>query len=355
MNKLIKAILAFALRNRIFIFFVTLLMAVGGYIAFNNISIDAFPDVTNTSVTIITQWPGRSAEEVEKFVTRPIEIAMNPAEKKTSVRSSSLFGLSVVKITFDDDVDYAFARLQINNHLADADLPEGVNPSVEPPYGPTGEIYRFTQTSNKKSPRELKTIEDWIVEREIRAVPGVADVNSFGGEVKTYQITVDPEKAVQYNVTPLQLYDAVSKSNVNVGGDVIDQGGQAYVVRGIGLLNGISDIKNIVINNIKGTPIYVKTIAEVAESSLPRLGQVGRDKDPDVVEGIVVMRKGENPSEVIKNLKLKINELNPKILPEDVKLKTFYDREELVNFATHTVLHNMMEGIIFVTVIVFLF
>ncbi len=355
MNKFIKAILSFSLGNRFFIFFVTALMAVGGYISFKNISIDAFPDVTNTSVTIISQWPGRSAEEVEKFVTRPLEIAMNPAERKTSIRSSSLFGLSVVKVTFDDDVDYAFARLQINNHIGDANLPDGVNPSIEPPYGPTGEIYRFTLASNHKSVRELKTLEDWVVEREIRAVPGVADVNSFGGEVKTYQITVDPQKALQYGVSALQLYDAVSKSNVNVGGDVIEQSGQAYVVRGIGLLNDINEIKNVVINNVKGTPIYVKTIGEVTESALPRLGQVGRDRDPDVVEGIVVMRKGENPSEVIKALKLKLHDLNTNILSDDVKIVPFYDREDLVNFATHTVLHNMFEGIIFVTVIVFLF
>jgi cobalt-zinc-cadmium resistance protein CzcA len=355
MNSFIKTVLAFALRNRFFVFFVTLLLVGAGYYSFKTISIDAFPDVTNTSVTIITQWPGRSAEEVEKFVTRPIEIAMNPAERKTSIRSSSLFGLSVVKITFDDDVDYAFARLQINNHIGDADLPDNVSPSIEPPYGPTGEIYRYTLTSNKRSVRDLKTIEDWVVDREIRSVPGVADLNSFGGEVKTYQITVNPEKALQYDVTPLELFEAVSKSNINVGGDVIEQHGQAYVVRGIGLLTNIDEIKNIVVKNVKGTPIYVKTIGEVTESSLPRLGQVGRDKDPDVVEGIVVMRKGENPSQVIKALKSKITELNTKILPEDVKLNTFYDRETLVDFATHTVLHNMMEGIIFVTVIVFLF
>ena len=355
MNKIIKGVLSFALKNRFFIFFVTLLLAVAGYLSFKNISIDAFPDVTNTSVTIITQWPGRSAEEVEKFVTRPLEIAMNPAERKTNIRSSSLFGLSVLKITFDDDVDYAFARMQINNHIGDANLPDNVNPSIEPPYGPTGEIYRYTLTSNKRSVRELKTIEDWVVDREIRAVPGIADVNSFGGEVKTYQITVDPEKALQYGITPLQLYDAVSKSNMNVGGDVIEQSGQAYVVRGIGLLNNISEIKNIVVNNVKGSPIYVKTLAEVTEGSLPRLGQVGRDRDPDVVEGIVVMRKGENPSTVIAALKEKIKELNSTILPDDVKLNTFYDRETLVDFAIHTVLHNMFEGIIFVTVIVFLF
>jgi len=355
MNRFIKNVLSFALKNRFFIFFVTLLLVGAGYYSFKTIAIDAFPDVTNTSVTIITQWPGRSAEEVEKFVTRPIEIAMNPAEKKTSIRSSSLFGLSVVKITFDDDVDYPFARLQVNNHIGDADLPDNISPSIEPPYGPTGEIYRYTLTSNKRSVKELKTIEDWVVDREIRSVPGVADLNSFGGQVKTYQITVNPQKALQYNVTPLQLFDAVSKSNVNVGGDVIDQHGQAYVVRGIGLLNNIDEIKNIVVNNIKGTPVYVKTIADVAESSLPRLGQVGRDIDPDVVEGIVVMRKGGNPSEVIKALKEKVHELNTKILPDDVKLNTFYDRETLVDFATHTVLHNMLEGIIFVTVIVFLF
>ena len=355
MNKFIKTVLAFSLKNKFFIFFVTALMAVGGYISFKNISIDAFPDVTNTSVTIITQWPGRSAEEVEKFVTRPLEIAMNPAEKKTSIRSSSLFGLSVLKVTFDDDVDYAFARLQINNHIGDANLPDGVNPSIEPPYGPTGEIYRFTLASNRRSVRELKTIQDWVVEREIKAVPGVADVNSFGGEVKTYQITVDPQKALQYGVSALELYEAVSKSNVNVGGDVIEQSGQAYVVRGIGLLNNIDEIKNVVVNNIKGTPVYVKTIAEVTEGSLPRLGQVGRDRDPDVVEGIVVMRKGENPSVVIAALKEKLHDLNTNILPDDVKIVPFYDREKLVNFATGTVLHNMFEGIIFVTIIVFLF
>nr|WP_068891653.1 CusA/CzcA family heavy metal efflux RND transporter [Pedobacter panaciterrae] len=355
MNKVIKNVLDFSLRNKFFIFFMTFLLLLGGYISFKKISIDAFPDVTNTSVTIITQWPGRSAEEVEKFVTRPLEIAMNPTEKKTTIRSSSLFGLSVVKVSFEDEVDNAFARMQINNHVGDADLPEGVKPEIQPPYGPTGEIFRYTLSSNKKSVRELKTLEEWVVEREIRSVPGVADVNSFGGETKAYQITIDPQKAVQYGVTPLEVYEAVSKSNINVGGDVIQQSGQAYVVRGIGLLNNIEEIKNIIVDNIKGTPIFVKNIAEVTESNLPPLGQVGRDRDPDVVEGIVVMRKGENPSDVIKNLKIKINELNTTILPDDVKIDAFYDRETLVDFATNTVMHNMAEGIIFVTVIVFLF
>ncbi|TZF83612.1 efflux RND transporter permease subunit [Pedobacter sp. BS3] len=355
MNKFIKAVIAFALKNKYFVFFVTGLLAILGYVSFKKISIEAYPDVTNTSVTIITQWPGRSAEEVERFVTRPIEIALNPAEKKISIRSSSLFGLSVVKIAFDDDVDYAFARVQVNNHIADADLPEGIQPEIQPNTGPTGEIYRYTLTSNKKSIRELKTLQDWVIERELLSVSGVADVVSFGGEVKTYQITVDAQKAMQYGVTPLELYEAVSKSNVNVGGDVIVQSGQAYVVRGIGVLNNISEINNIIVDNINGTPVYVSNIAEVTESSLPRLGQVGRDRDPDVLEGIVVMRKGENPSEVIRNLKEKIRQLNTHTLPDDVRIKPFYDREDLVNLASHTVIHNMLEGILFVTVIVFLF
>ena len=355
MNKFIKSIINFSLKNKYFIFFATFILVFAGYLSFKSTTIEAFPDVTNTNITIITQWPGRSAEEVEKLVTRPLEIAMNPTERRTSIRSSSLFGLSVVKITFEDDVDYQFARVQVNNHLDEADLPTGAKPEVQPPYGPTGEIFRYTLQSDKQSVRELKTLQDWVIQRELLSVPGIADVVSFGGEVKTYQITIDPQKAIQYGVTTTELFDAVSKSNVNVGGDVIDQGGQAYVVRGIGVLDNIEEIRNIIVENLNGTPVYVKTIAEVTEAALPRLGQVGRDLDPDVVEGIVVMRKGENPSEVIRNLKEKIKDINDNILPGDVKISPFYDRENLVNFATNTVMHNMMEGIIFVTLIVFLF
>lgn len=355
MNKFIKTIIGFSLKNKYFIFFATFILILAGYLSFKKTTIEAFPDVTNTNITIITQWPGRSAEEVEKFVSRPLEIAMNPTEKRTSIRSSSLFGLSIVKITFEDDVDYAAARVQVNNHIEEADLPEGLKPEVQPPYGPTGEIFRYTLKSDKKSVRELKTLQDWVIQRELLSVPGIADVVSFGGEVKTYQITVDPQKAIQYGVSATELFEAVSKSNINVGGDVIVQSGQAYVVRGIGILNNIDEIRNVVVDNFNGTPVYVKTIADVAESALPRLGQVGRDHDPDVVEGIVVMRKGENPSEVISKLKEKIKDINDNILPGDVKISPFYDREDLVNYATHTVMGNMMEGIIFVTLIVFLF
>lgn len=230
MNRFIKRILAFSLSNRYFIFFATGVLAVAGYISFKQIGVDAFPDVTNTSVTIITQWQGRSAEEVEKFVTRPIEIAMNRAQKKTHIRSSSLFGLSVVKVIFDDDVDDTFARQQINNNITSASLPDGVDPEIEPPYGPTGEIYRYTLQSSKLSVAELKTLQDWVIERNLLSVPGVADIVSFGGEVKIYQVTIDPDKAVQYDITAQEMYQALSKSNINVGGDVIVKNAQAYVV-----------------------------------------------------------------------------------------------------------------------------
>ena len=347
MNKFIKKIISFSLKNKLFIFFSALILIVWGFLAFKNIPIEAFPDVTNTQITIITQWPGRSAEEVEKYVTIPLEIAMNPVQKRTSVRSTTVFGLSVIKVIFEDDVDDAFARQQVNNLLHGVTLPDGAEPDVQPPTGPTGEIFRYTLQSSTKSARDLKTLQDWVIERQFLSVPGVGDVVSFGGEVKTFEIKVNPQKLASYDITPLDVYTAVTKSNINVGGDVIVDNSQAYVVRGIGLLNNIEEINNIIVDNINGTPILVKDVAEVNNSNLPRLGQVGRDLQSDVVEGIIVMRKGENPSEVIKKVQAKINYLNEKVLPDDVKISTFYNRDDLIDFATHTVLHNMVEGIFF--------
>ena len=355
MHKLVKSIITFSLKNRGFVIIATLITIISGIIAYLNTPIEAFPDVTNTQIIIISQWPGRSAEEVEKFVTIPLEIALNPSQKKTSIRSTSLFGLSVLKVTFDDNVDDAFARQQVNNLLRDVDLPDGVHSEIEPPYGPTGEIFRFTLTSKTLGVRQLKTIEDWVVERNLKSVPGIADVVSFGGEVKTYEIIVRPTLLTKYDITPLEVYQAVSRSNINVGGDVIQKNGQAYVVRGIGLLTSIPDIENIIVDYAEGVPVLVKNVATVKEGALPRLGQVGRDTANDVVEGIVVMRKGENPGEVIDRLNAKIEELNDKILTGDVQIKTFYNREDLIHFCTHTVIHNLLEGIIFVTIIVFLF
>lgn len=368
MLKILKSVIAFSLKRKYFILFATLVLLAGGIITFRNMPIEAFPDVTNTEVTIITQWPGRSAEEIEKFITIPIEISLNPVQRKTSLRSTSVFGLSYVKLIFEDNVTYEEARIQVNNLLANADLPSGIQPSVQPPTGPTGEIYRYSLRSKTRDVRELKTLQDWVVDRQLRSVPGVADVVSFGGETKAYEIQVDPGKLSNLGITSLDVYNAVTKSNINIGGDVINVNHQAYVVRGIGLLNDINEIKNIIIENVNGIPVLVKDVADVKLSNLPRLGHVGRtdavvdssgkrttSNEDDVVEAIVLMRKGENPSEVIKALKTRVDKVNGQVLPQDTKIVPYYNREDLIKYATGTVLHNMVEGILLVTLMVSLF
>jgi heavy metal efflux system protein len=355
MNKFISGIITFSLKNRFFIFFMTILIIAAGIWSYIKTPLEAFPDVTNTQIIIITQWNGRSAEEVERFITVPIEVVMNSVQKKSSLRSISMFGLSVTKIIFDDDVEDFFARQQVNNLLRNVKLPEDVEPDVQPPYGPTGEIFRYTVQGKNKSSIDLLTEQTWVIDRQLRSIPGVADLVAFGGADRTYEITVDPIRLAQYDINPLEVYNAVSKSNINVGGDVIEKNGQAYVVRGIGLLDNIKDIENIIVDNINGTPILVKNLASVSPSHIPRVGQAGLDENDDVVEGIVVMRKGENPREVLARVKEKVEELNEKILPRDVKMVTFYDRDNLMDFCTETISHNLIEGILLVTLIVFIF
>ena len=367
MNKLLRAIIAFSLKNRYFILFCAVLLLVSGVLTFRSMPIEAFPDVTNTEISIITQWPGRSAEEIEKFITIPIEIAMNPVQEKISLRSTSIFGLSYVKLIFDDGVMDRDARLQVNSLLANVTLPQGIQPQVQPPTGPTGEIFRYTLKSSIRDDRELKTMQDWVIDRQLRAVPGVADIVSFGGRVKTYEIKVDPSKITNLGITPLDVYSAIQKSNINIGGDFIVRNNQAYVVRGIGLLNDINEIRNIIVTNTNDIPVLVKDVADVEISSLPRLGHVGcadhidssghvtvEDQD-DVVEAIIIMRKGMNPTDVVQAVKKKIDKLNDQVLPKDTKIVPYYDRENLIHYATHTVLHNLIEGILLVTLLVSLF
>ncbi|XWW47476.1 efflux RND transporter permease subunit [Fibrella sp. USSR17] len=355
MNRFIRNVVGFSLRNRFFIFFLTAALVIAGVVSYLNTPLEAFPDVTNTQIIVVTEWNGRSAEEIERFVTMPIEVAMNSVQRKTNVRSITMFGLSIIKIIFEDDVEDFFARQQVNNQLRTISLPDGVEPDVQPPYGPTGEIFRFTLKSPTRDSRDLLTLHNWVIDRQLRSVAGVADVMAFGGRERMVEIRVNPTQLVKYDITPLEVYQAVTRSNINVGGDVIERNGQAYVVRGIGLLTSVADIENLIIEDLDGNPVLVKNVAEVAESHLPRVGQVGLNGDDDVVEGIVVMRKGENPSDVLGRVKDKIDELNTRILPSDVKMVTFYDRDNLISFCTRTVLHNLTEGIILVTVIVFLF
>ena len=354
MHKFVENIIAFALRNHVLVLFLTTILLVAGIYCFKNTPIEAYPDVTNTRVKIIAQWPGRSAEEVEKFVTLPIMQQLNTIPRKTDVRSTSLFGLSVVNVLFEDGVDDFYAQQYASNRMQDIDLPEGAELAIEPPSGATGEIFRYVLKSDLPI-REVAAINEWVVQRELLSVPGVATIASFGGEEKMFEIKVNPAELQNYDLSPLQVYEAVSRSNINVGGDMIRKGSQAYVVRGIGLLESVEDIENILIEVKGNAPIRVKQVADVSISSKPRLGQVGLNDEDDIVQGIVIMLRGQNPSEVISNLKVKINELNERILPPEVKIEPFMDREKLVNNTLSTVMKNMIEGILLVSIIVFIF
>ena len=354
MDKFVKNIISFSLKNRFFVFFTTAILIIAGIWSYLKTPLEAFPDVTNTQIIVVTQWNGRSAEEVERFVSIPIEVAMNSVQRKTSIRSISMFGLSVMKIIFEDDVEDFFARQQVNNLLRNINLPQGVEPDVQPPYGPTGEIFRYTLKSERNT-SELLAWQDWVIDRQLRAVPGVADIVSFGGARKVFEVNINPLLLSKYDITPLEVYEAISKSNINVGGDVIEKNGQAYVVRGIGLLQSIGDIENILIEDINDVPILVKNVASVRVGSIPKVGQVGLDGNDDVVEGIIVMRKGENPAQVLARVKAKIADINEKTLPSDIRMVTFYDRDKLMDYCRETVLGNLVEGILFVTLVVFIF
>lgn len=354
MHKLVENIIAFSLRNHVLVLFLTVLLFVAGIVSFLHTPIEAYPDVTNTRVRIITQWPGRSAEEVEKFVTLPVMREMNTIPRKTDVRSTSLFGLSVVTVIFEDGVDDFFAQQYSSNRMQGLSLPDGAEAGIEPPSGATGEIYRYVIKSDLPI-REVTAINQWVIERELLSVPGVASINTFGGEEKIFEIKVNPVELANYDLSLLDVYEAVSNSNINVGGDIIQKGSQAFVVRGVGLLESIADIENILIAARGNTPIRVKQVAKVSVSSKPRLGQVGLDDDDDLVQGIVVMLRGQNPGEVIKHLKEKIDELNERILPDNLQIEPFLDRTTLVNTTVNTVMKNLIEGMLLVSIVVFVF
>ncbi len=354
MQKFVKNIVTFSLRNTTFVLFAVMVLLFGGIYALKHTAIEAFPDVTNTRARIITQWPGRSAEEMEKLVTLPISKEMNSIPHKSNIRSISLFGLSVVTVQFEDEVDDFYAQQYVSNKLNGVNLPEGAEAEIEPPSGATGEIFRYVIKSDLPL-KEVTAIQDWVIERELLSVPGVADVVSFGGEEKIYEIKINPTELKNFDLSPLDVYEAVSKSNVNVGGDIIEQGNQAYVVRGVGLLDKIEDIGNITIKLNGSTPVLIKNVAEVVVSHKPRLGQVGYNQEDDLVQGIVIMLRGENPSEVIEKLRTKIEELNERTLPDNVKIETVVDRTQLVDNTVKTVSKNLVEGVLLVSLIVFIF
>ena len=352
---MLKKLVEFALRERIVVYFGTLLIIIAGIYSFTQLPIDAYPDLTNTRVQIVTQWPGRSAEELEKFVTIPLETAMNGIPHLTSIRSTSLFGLSTVYLTFDDATDDFTARTYVTQNLPNASLPDQVTPSLAPESGPTGEIYRYTLESKTRSPMQLKAIEDWVLERQWKSVPGVVDVTSFGGPTKQYEVSIDPQKLAYYGISIQQISDALAANNANAGGSLIEQGNQGYVFRGVGLFTSLQDISNVVVTSAGGVPVKIAQLGDVRIGHAVRLGKVETPTNHDAVEGIVIMRRGENASAVVKRVEEKAKELNATILPKDVKLVPYYDRAELVNLTTHTVLHNLTVGMLLVIIILFVF
>ncbi len=352
---MIRRVVSFALHQPLFIVLMAILFIGGGWAAFHNLPIEAFPDVSDIQVNVITLYPGRAPEEVEKQVTMPIETVLNGLPHLVRMFSHTQFGLSFIMLTFDERTTDTQARQQALERLATADLPQGIQPQLAPLSTAIGEIYRYTIQGAGYTTRDLRTLEDWVVERSLRTVPGIADVVPYGGLVKTYEVNPHLGRMRYYGLSLQQLYTALGRGNANVGGSKVTQGSQQYLIRGVGLLRSADEIKNIVITAHNGTPILVQDIAEVTLGNLPVEGILGQDDADDVVSGIVLMRKGENPSEVLTALKARIQLLNSSILPKGVKIVSYYDRTWLIDTTLHTVFKNLAEGAMLVTLVLLLF
>src|SRR5438045_921477 len=296
---MIKRLVAFGLNQPFFLILLAALFIAGGVAAFRSLPVEAFPDVTDTQVQVITLFPGRAAEEVEKQVTIPIEIGLSGIPHSVRLFSHTQFGLSFIAVTFDDAVDAYFSRQQVLERLRDVDLPPGVSPDLGPLATPIGEIYRYRLQGAGMSSTELRTIQDWAVARQLKTVPGVADVVTYGGFIKQYQVEPDLAKMKLYGVTLQQLFTALDRGSANAGGGYVDKGEQQYLIRGIGLLKSPEDIGNIVVAERSGTPLLVRDISTIETGGVPRQGLAGQDSDDDIITGLVLMRKGENPSEVL--------------------------------------------------------
>jgi heavy metal efflux system protein len=363
---MIRRVVDFALNNRLLVLAFALLLFAGGIVAFRDLPIEAYPDVADNYVEVITQWPGISAEQVEQQVTIPLEVVMNGIPHVVHLRSFSLFGLSDLKLIFDDESDNDWNRERVLERLSQVTLPPGVIPQMGTDWSPVGQIYFFTlhSTNPKYDPMELKSLEDWIIEKNFKAVPDVVDVASFGGPTREYQVRVDPNKLVSYGLSLAQVEQQLTNNNVNAGGSFIQEGLQQINVRSVGLVDRAQDIEHTVIMTKNGTPLRVKDIAVVSQGPKIRLGQFAKaihrengkiiDND-DVVSGIVLLRKGAAADAALRGINKKVKELNDHILPPGVKVVPFIDRSDLVHFTTHTVLHNLTEGMILVSLILLLF
>src|SRR6202162_3538143 len=363
---MIRRIVDFALDKRLFVLAFAALLMAAGVAAFHALPIEAYPDVGDNYVEIVTQWPGISAEQMEQQVTIPLEIVMNGIPHKTHLRSFSLFGLSDLKLIFDDEEENFRNRARTLERLSQVTLPPGVQAQIQTDWSPAGQIFFFTlhSTNPAYDVMELKSIEDWLVEKNFKAVPNIVDVASFGGPTREYQVRVDPNKLISYGLSIAQVEQQLTANNANAGGSFIEAGLQQINIREVGLVRDVHDIENTVILTKNGTPLHISDIAVVAQGPKIRLGQFAKtirredgrviDND-DVVSGIVLLRKGAEADAALQGIHKKVEELKDHILPPGVKIVPFIDRSDLVHFTSHTVLHNLTEGMILVSIILFLF
>jgi cobalt-zinc-cadmium resistance protein CzcA len=330
-------------------------IAVGGAIAFHHMPVDAYPDLAPPMVEIITQWPGHAAEEVERLVTVPTEVEMSGVPQMSVMRSISLYGLSDVILTFQDTADDYFAREVVFQRLSEVTYPTGVTPTLAPLASPSGLVYRYVIQSPDRTPQELKVYEDWVIERAYKQVPGVADDSGFGGTVMQYQVLLDPAKLYSYHVSVPTVLQQLSNNNANAGGGFYSQGGQFYYVRGLGLVQNTQDIGDIVVGSQNGVPTHIRDIGEVTIGHAPRLGEFGFNHTDDAVEGVIMMRRGEQTQKVLKGVEAMTAQLNQHVLPPDIKLRPYYDRSDLVQLTIDTVEHNLVLGMALVLVVLIFF
>jgi len=352
---MIARIVSFALSQRFVIIMAALALIVWGAVSFQKLPIDAYPDLSPPHVEIITQWPGHAAEEVERLISIPLEVEMNGIPKIEALRSISLYGLSALEMNFEYETDPYFAREQAFERMANATLPNGISPGVSPLFSPSGLIYRYVLVSSDRTPQELKTIEKWMLERRYRAVPGVADDSSLGGTTMQYQVKLNPYRLFSRGVTVPQIFQQLSTNNSNAGGGFYSQGGQFYYIRGLGLVKTTEDIGNVVVATNSGIPTYVKDVATVEIGDAVRLGEFGYMKQDDAVEGVILMRVGEQAQVVLKRVEALTKELNDHVLPPDVKIVPYYDRSGLIEETTTTVEENLIRGMVLVLIVLGIF
>src|SRR6201996_2088565 len=397
---MIRGLVDFALNNRWMVLGLSILLFGWGIVSFHNLPVEAYPDVANNYVQVITQWPGRAAEEIEQQVTIPLEIGMAGIPHMTHLRSTSLAGISSLTLIFDDESVNDWNREKVLERLSQVTLPPGLQPQIGTDWSPVGQIYWYTLRSTNPlyDNMDLKSLQDWTIEKQLKAVPGVVDVSSFGGMTREYQVRVDPDKLIAYGLSIGQVEQQLAANNTNAGGSFIEQGQQQINIREVGLYRNTHDIEETVLKTQSGTPLRVKDIATVVQGPKIRLGQIGKScrfggtpfpeppnsstasdpcidhsekskkderainhedgkiiDDPDVVEGIVALQKGDDSQFALEGIHKKVDELNTRILPPGVKLIPFLDRSDLLHYTTHTVLHNLTEGIILVIIILFLF